>query len=309
VLERAGPVLFWVRICRLTPPDRPPTFAGEPDAKQKAAESVLAVAWSPDGITLASSNDKCALLWHVPTGKCVRVLRGHMNYVSCVSWSPDGKTLASGSEDTTVRLWDASSGVCVRIFFHLHQHWVRSVAWSPDGCTLATGGGDGVARLWSLDSHLVEKRWKQAEASFLAWWEAENASALAARATGTAPTGWVFPPEVFDVTVAPGTNVQAAVRACPPGGSVLLLPGTHEGPLRLEADKEVHIFGRGLATLRSATGTVVRRPPRQRWKGSSLGASWASPATTCEPVCQSTAARCGFRTAASRTRSPASPAL
>ena len=61
----------------------------------------------------------------------------------------------------------------------------------------------------------------------------------------------------FDVTVAPGQAVQAAVDACPAGGSVLLLPGTHKGPLVLTAGKVVHVFGRGLATLHAATGTVV----------------------------------------------------
>ena len=61
----------------------------------------------------------------------------------------------------------------------------------------------------------------------------------------------------FDVTVTPGEGVQAAVDRCPPGGCVLLLPGTHEGPLELLAGKEVHVFGRGRATLRTADGTVV----------------------------------------------------
>ena len=37
----------------------------------------------------------------------------------------------------------------------------------------------------------------------------------------------------FDVTVAPGEDVQAALDRCPPGGCVLLLPGVHAGPLVL----------------------------------------------------------------------------
>ena len=56
----------------------------------------------------------------------------------------------------------------------------------------------------------------------------------------------------FDVTVPPGEDVQAAVDACPPGGSVLLLPGTHNGPLVLRRHKEVHVFGSGQVTLRTA---------------------------------------------------------
>ena len=75
-----------------------------------------------------------------------------------------------------------------------------------------------------------------------------------------APGGLVLEPAngAFDVTVAPGEDVQAAVDRCPAGGCVLLLPGLHNGPLVLAADKVVHVFGRGLATLRAATGTVVK---------------------------------------------------
>ena len=79
------------------------------------------------------------------------------------------------------------------------------------------------------------------------------------RTVRVGPDGAVREPAsgAFDVTVAPGENVQAAVDACPPGGCVLLLPGTHDGPLVLTAGKVVHVFGRGLATLHAATGTVV----------------------------------------------------
>ena len=61
----------------------------------------------------------------------------------------------------------------------------------------------------------------------------------------------------FDVTVAPGSNVQAAVDRCPRGGCVLLLPGTHAGPLVLRTNQEVHLFGRGQATLRTSMGSLL----------------------------------------------------
>ena len=79
------------------------------------------------------------------------------------------------------------------------------------------------------------------------------------RTVRVGPDGAVREPAsgAFDVTVAPGQRVQMAVDACPAGGSVLLLPGTHDGPLVLAASKVVHVFGRGSATLRAATGTVV----------------------------------------------------
>ena len=64
-----------------------------------------------------------------------------------VVWSPDGTKLASGSEDCTVKVWDAASGE--QLFeLHGHSHRVRSVAWSPDGSRLASGSVDGTVRVW-----------------------------------------------------------------------------------------------------------------------------------------------------------------
>ena len=62
------------------------------------------------------------------------------------------------------------------------------------------------------------------------------------------------PAGTFDATVLPGEAVQDAVDRCPPGGSLLLSPGAHAGPLLIAADKVVHVFGRGRATLRTTTG-------------------------------------------------------
>ena len=79
------------------------------------------------------------------------------------------------------------------------------------------------------------------------------------RAARVGPGGAVLEPAsgTFDVTVAPGEGVQAAVDACPAGGAVLLLPGNHLGPMVLAADRGVHVFGRGQATLRTGSGTTV----------------------------------------------------
>ena len=60
----------------------------------------------------------------------------------------------------------------------------------------------------------------------------------------------------FAVEVSPGTSLQAAVRRCPIGGAILLRPGTHAGPMTIA--KEVHVFGRGEATLMATpSGTCI----------------------------------------------------
>ncbi|MBL9005992.1 MAG: hypothetical protein JNJ46_17190 [Myxococcales bacterium] len=45
-----------------------------------------------------------------------------------MSFSPDGAHLASGSDDTTVRLWDVTTGK-VRRVLHGHLAQVLAVAW------------------------------------------------------------------------------------------------------------------------------------------------------------------------------------
>ncbi|WP_338022355.1 hypothetical protein [Argonema antarcticum] len=70
------------------------------------SNSVESVAWSPDGLTLASaSDDKTIKLWNLQTQKPIATLTGHSSQVYSVAWSPNGKTLASASADKTIKLW------------------------------------------------------------------------------------------------------------------------------------------------------------------------------------------------------------
>jgi WD40 repeat protein len=71
--------------------------------------------FSPDGTMLVSgSHDQTVRLWDVNTGECLKVLRGHDNWVWSVAYSPDGYRIATASQDETIKLWDAKTGECLK---------------------------------------------------------------------------------------------------------------------------------------------------------------------------------------------------
>jgi WD40 repeat protein len=69
---------------------------------------VYAVAWSPDGLHLASGSHNGAVhVWDANTGGFLYSYAGHNGPVSAVAWSPDGRWIASAGADATVQVWDA----------------------------------------------------------------------------------------------------------------------------------------------------------------------------------------------------------
>lgn len=82
-------------------------------------------------------------------GQTIRAFTGHSAKVNSLAATPDGQRIVTGSQDKSVRIWDANSGKQLWSFQgHLGQ--VTAVALRPDGKQAASGGEDGTIRLWPL---------------------------------------------------------------------------------------------------------------------------------------------------------------
>jgi len=106
------------------------------------------------GLIYSACGDNNAYCWNLDTGTCVGTFRGHTDYIHCITQRPSGHVV-TGSEDGTVRLWDARSYKIVNkiepFSFEKSSHkWISCMAIDKSDNWLVCGGGSRSLVVWHL---------------------------------------------------------------------------------------------------------------------------------------------------------------
>jgi WD40 repeat protein len=124
---------------------------------------IESISWEPNSRTLAAaSHDGGIWLWDVATKSHTKTIAAHSAPVDYVAWSPNGAMIAScasGSDDSTVRIWDAKTGRAIHEIkrrFGYHS----SLSWSRDSRTVAFGD-DMLVKVWDIPSGRIQKEFQQ----------------------------------------------------------------------------------------------------------------------------------------------------
>jgi WD40 repeat protein len=133
--EKGGPVV----LCEAATGRRLHTFPG--------SAAVTNLAFSPDSKTLAAVCDapEASLrLWDL-AAKTEVAGWGHTQHVLGLAFHPGGRLVVTGSDDSTVRFWDRTSGLTRGLTIGLGPFgfMVREVAFTPEGRYLATANDNG----------------------------------------------------------------------------------------------------------------------------------------------------------------------
>jgi hypothetical protein len=151
------------------------------------------------------------------------VLPGHPGGVAAIVYSPDGRLLAVGSQDGTVKVWDAATSA-ERSTRKAHTGAILALAFSPNGQMLAAGGADKRLVLWELAAAAGLPLWQgQSSAIYAVQFAADGKSLLSGGwdrsvSRWDASTGEARP--VLKRQQATGTDLIGAIAFSPDGGKV-----------------------------------------------------------------------------------------
>jgi WD40 repeat protein len=98
------------------------------------------------------------------------IYQGHKGWVMSLAWSPDGTRIASMGDDSTIQIWNATTGKLLYTYSG-NWTWGAALAWSPDSSRIASTAGNNTVQIWNATTGEVYATYQghNATVSALAW--------------------------------------------------------------------------------------------------------------------------------------------
>lgn len=114
---------------------------------------IESISFSPDGTKIASGAGASIRIWDLSTRPRteIHLLKRAKKKVTSVAYSPDGTKIVGGYKESSIRIWDAISGIKLHALC-IPRSAVNSVSFSPNGSKIVSGSGDGIIRVWDTIS-------------------------------------------------------------------------------------------------------------------------------------------------------------
>jgi len=116
------------------------------------SDTVLGLAFSPDGLWLASCGaDKMTKLLNTQTLETAKLFEGHTHHVLALAWQEDANRLATASADMTIKLWDIAKGESVKTITGIGTE-VTSIAFIGSTANTVSTAMNNLVRLHDSNS-------------------------------------------------------------------------------------------------------------------------------------------------------------
>lgn len=207
---------------------------------QNAKISTMSINDSGEWIAFARPGHLC--VWEWPSETFVLRQQGHASHIHCLSFAIEEgegrRLLASGSQDGTVKVWDADAAFSF-VHFHDHNGPVHCVELVKQGRILLSGSADGTVRAYDLRRYRCFKMLATPIPTSITTLCADPSGDLVVGASGAAMDGASFDIYVWSLQtgqlldILTGHQGPIQTLSCDPTRSGLIVSGSLDKSVRV----------------------------------------------------------------------------
>ncbi|CAL8133677.1 unnamed protein product [Orchesella dallaii] len=130
------------------------SFTIRADKEPRHHSGVSSIKYDPTTDRVHSAGrDGVIRTWSVGKGQIrfIHAMEHHTDWVNDIILTSSGKNIMSGSNDCTVKLWNAQKGFCMSTL-RTHKDYVRALAYSKEKEMVASAGFDRAIYLWDVNT-------------------------------------------------------------------------------------------------------------------------------------------------------------